>query len=93
MTDEDEQRKAAIKRIEAKRAFRMHLALYVLVNLLLIVVWALTGRGYLWPVWPISGWGIGIAFHYWSVYARSAKGSVVWPIAATHCAIPAQAMP
>jgi len=46
MTDQDERRQAAIKRVEAKRAFRFHAALYVVVNLLLIIVWALTGARY-----------------------------------------------
>jgi Domain of unknown function (DUF1707) len=31
---------------------------YVSVSLLLIAIWALTGMGYFWPVWPIMGWGI-----------------------------------
>jgi len=55
MTDQDERRQAAIKRVEAKRAFRFHAALYVVVNLLLIIVWALTGARYFWPIWPILG--------------------------------------
>jgi len=70
MTDQNDKRDAAIKRVEAKRAFRFHLALYGAVNLLLIVVWAITGAGYFWPMWPILGWGIGIAFHYWGVYLQ-----------------------
>jgi hypothetical protein len=70
MTDQDDKRAAAVKRIEAKRAFRFHLALYLLVNLFLIVIWALTGHGYFWPIWPILGWGIGIVFHGWAVYLQ-----------------------
>ena len=31
---------------------------YVSVSLMLIGIWALTGMGYFWPVWPILGWGI-----------------------------------
>jgi hypothetical protein len=70
MTDRDDRRAAAVKRIEAKRAFRFHLALYLAVNLLLIAIWASTARGYFWPIWPILGWGIGIAFHGWAAYFR-----------------------
>jgi 2TM domain-containing protein len=70
MTDQNERRQAAIKRVEAKRAFRFHAALYAAVNLLLIVVWALTGARYFWPIWPILGWGIGVAFHYWAVFQQ-----------------------
>ena len=46
-----------------RREFRAHLASFVAVNLLLIAIWALTGAGYFWPIWPILGWGIGIASH------------------------------
>ena len=39
---------------------RPELAAFVAVNLLLIVIWAATGAGYFWPIWPILGWGIGL---------------------------------
>jgi hypothetical protein len=28
---------------------------------LLVAIWALTGAGYFWPVWPILGWGLCLA--------------------------------
>ena len=31
---------------------------YVAVNLMLVVIWATTGMGYFWPIWPILGWGV-----------------------------------
>jgi Domain of unknown function (DUF1707)/2TM domain len=31
---------------------------YVGVSIMLVAIWALTGMGYFWPVWPIVGWGI-----------------------------------
>jgi hypothetical protein len=27
-------------------------------SVLLVAIWALTGMGYFWPVWPILGWGM-----------------------------------
>jgi hypothetical protein len=27
-------------------------------SILLVAIWALTGMGYFWPVWPILGWGV-----------------------------------
>jgi hypothetical protein len=36
---------------------------FVAVNVLLVAVWAVTGAGYFWPVWPMLGWGIGLASH------------------------------
>jgi hypothetical protein len=60
----------AIERIRAKRAFGRHATVYVAVNLLLIAVWAITSRGYFWPIWPILGWGVGLGVNYWTVFFR-----------------------
>jgi class 3 adenylate cyclase len=46
-----------------RQSFKIHLTLYLLVNVLLIGIWAASGGGYFWPVWPILGWGIGVAAH------------------------------
>jgi 2TM domain len=40
------------------------------VNAFLVGIWAMTGGGYFWPIWLILGWGIGVFFHGWDVYAR-----------------------
>ena len=45
------------------QGFRIHLTVFLLVNLFLIGIWAAAGGGYFWPVWPILGWGIGVACH------------------------------
>jgi Domain of unknown function (DUF1707)/2TM domain len=37
-----------------------HVRLYVGVSIMLVAIWALTGAGYFWPIWPILGWGIGV---------------------------------
>ncbi len=70
MSDADPRREAAIKRLEAKRAFNLHVALYVLVNALLVVIWAFSGHGYFWPIWPIAGWGLAIVIHYWTAFMQ-----------------------
>ena len=46
-----------------RRDFQEHLRAYLMVMALLVAIWALTGAGYFWPVWPILGWGIGVASH------------------------------
>ena len=46
-----------------RQSVKIHLTIYLLVNVLLIGVWAASGGGYFWPVWPILGWGIGVAGH------------------------------
>ena len=40
-----------------------HAVRYLAVMALLVAVWALTGAGYFWPVWPMLGWGIGLLSH------------------------------
>jgi Domain of unknown function (DUF1707)/2TM domain len=37
-----------------------HVRAYLGVSLMLVVIWALTGAGYFWPIWPMLGWGIGV---------------------------------
>jgi Domain of unknown function (DUF1707)/2TM domain len=39
---------------------RTHERTYVAVMALLVAIWALTGMGYFWPIWPMLGWGIGV---------------------------------
>ena len=74
MTD-DKAYKKAEKRVRAKIGFYFHLAAYILVNLVLVFIWYFaTGGGYLWFLWPIMGWGIGVLFHGLGVFV--ATGSI-----------------
>ena len=66
--DDGALREAALARLEAKREFRTHIAVYVVVNAMLVAIWALSGQGYFWPVWPMLGWGIGLVLHGWKVF-------------------------
>ncbi|CAA9481103.1 MAG: hypothetical protein AVDCRST_MAG45-176 [uncultured Solirubrobacterales bacterium] len=45
------------------RALGHEIAAYLAVNLILVLVWAATGADYFWPMWPMLGWGLGIAKH------------------------------
>ncbi len=47
-----------------RREFCSHLTSYCIVNGFLLMVNLLTSRGYIWVIWPMMGWGIGLAFHY-----------------------------
>ncbi len=63
----------AKRRAEAKIGFYIHLAVYVGVNVLLVVVNLSTSPQYIWFVWPLFGWGIGLFFHGMSVFVFSGK--------------------
>ena len=43
--------------------WRAHLGSYLAVILGLWLVWAVTGFGYPWPIWPMLGWGLGLIGH------------------------------
>lgn len=56
-------REREAKQILKKRTFFVHLSIYAVTNLFLVVVWALTGAGFPWFVFPLLGWGIGLVAH------------------------------
>lgn len=66
----DSVREQARQRVEARRNLLTNFVAYLVVNAFLVGVWALSGRGYFWPVWIIGGWGVGIVMHAWDVYGR-----------------------
>ena len=43
--------------------FFIHLAVFILVNALLIFINLAYSPGRLWVKWPLLGWGIGLLFH------------------------------
>jgi hypothetical protein len=43
--------------------FAPHLFAFLAVNAGLVAIWALTGMGYFWPIWPLLGWGVGLLAH------------------------------
>ena len=67
---EDALREQAITRLKKKRDFLTHVVIYVLVNAMLVVIWLVTGSDFFWPIFPIVGWGIGVAANAWDVYGR-----------------------
>jgi hypothetical protein len=50
-------------RLFRSMGFKIHLAAFVAVNLLLLAVNLLTTPNHLWFFWPLVGWGIGIVAH------------------------------
>jgi 2TM domain len=65
----DELRAEAIEGLKKRRDFLAHLLAYISVNAFLVAIWAVTGAGFFWPVFPIFGWGIGLFFHAWDTFS------------------------
>ena len=64
-------REEALTRLKKKRDLRTHAFMYVAVNATLIVIWAIVSDGGLfWPIFPLLGWGVGLAANVWDVYGR-----------------------
>ena len=65
----DQLRQLAISQLRKKRGLQAHLLAYLTVNLFFNAIWCLTTPGgFYWPVFPLLGWGIGLAFNVWDVY-------------------------
>ena len=72
--DQDQQRyERARKRVEAIKGFYIHAAVFVLVNIGLLVINLLTG-GPWWFFWPLIGWGIGLGAHALGVFGFGGGG-------------------
>ena len=69
---EERLRAQAVTNLRKRAAFRSHLVVYLLVNLLLVVIWLVTGVRsgvwYPWFIYPMFGWGIGLGSHAWQAY-------------------------
>lgn len=63
------ERAAAHELDEPRMGFRIHFAVYIGIQVLLVATWALTsswddGLPFPWFIFPLLGWGVGIAAHY-----------------------------
>ena len=66
----------ASRKVKAKRGFYGSLATYAVVNAVLIVVWALSGQGYMWFLWPLGIWGVFVLGHFLRVFVFERKSDV-----------------
>ena len=66
LTDRDRAR----KRVEKKHKLRGDVVAYVVINVFLIGIWAVTGAGYFWPGWVLAGWGVMLLLDAWNAYFR-----------------------
>jgi hypothetical protein len=58
----------ARQKAKLKVEFRIHLVTYIIVNAFLATINLLLTPEYLWIIWPLMGWGIGLIIHGLQVY-------------------------
>jgi 2TM domain-containing protein len=67
-------------RIAKKRVgFKRHLGTYVIINTMFWLVWLFTDekdQSFPWPVWPMLGWGIGLAFNFLEAYVNTKSDAI-----------------
>ena len=68
--------KIARRRAGAKLGFYLHASIFAVVNLALYLINTELNPGRLWHVWPLAGWGIGIAFHGLGVFFLGSGSSL-----------------
>ena len=51
-----------------QKDFYRHLSIYVIVNIALVFINLMSAPDTIWFIWPLFGWGIGIAFHALNVF-------------------------
>lgn len=70
-------REQEARRIRRHRAFWLHVAVWAATNVFLVVVWAMTGGGYPWFLFPLFGWAIGVVAHGVAAYGLADVNDIV----------------
>jgi hypothetical protein len=70
-------REREARQILKRRAFYLHLAVFLAVQLMLFGIWALAGGGYPWFLFPLMGWGIGLVAHGAAAFLLSDPNDIV----------------
>ena len=68
---------AARRRAEAKYGFFVHVAVYVAVMVLLVIVNLVTSLGDIWFIWPLIGWGFAVALHGLRVFVLADRNDIL----------------
>jgi len=73
MSNDNQLRAAAVKRIKDKRNAISTVGIFVIVSILLTAIWALSGGGYFWPAWAMFGMGIAALFILWGTFGPQSR--------------------
>lgn len=70
-------REREARQILKRRAFYVHLAVYLAVQLMLFAIWVLVGGGFPWFLFPLLGWGVGVVAHGATAFLMAHPDDVV----------------
>ncbi|MCD2195448.1 2TM domain-containing protein [Actinomycetospora endophytica] len=67
---DDDPRADAIGRLKHRQSFQQNALIFAGVAVLLVVIWAISGAGYFWPVFPIVGLAIALGAQAFQLYGQ-----------------------
>jgi 2TM domain len=73
LAQQEEERSQRTFNTFRRKAFWAHFVSFLAVNLFLILLNLITSPSYFWAIFPVLGWGLGLFFHWWSVYQTKSQ--------------------
>ncbi len=70
LKEQQGQQQQALRQAGQRLGFRLHLIPYIAVSLLLVVINLTTTPRIFWSLYPILGWGMGVAMHGTYVFRK-----------------------
>lgn len=71
VVSEGNARELALQRLKMKQDFKGMVAGGALAVIVSVVIWALAGADYFWPMWVMLGVAIGVVTQGWKAYGPS----------------------
>jgi hypothetical protein len=68
----------ARERVEELKGFYIHFGVFVVIQLMLVAINLLTTPYSLWVIWPLMGWGVGLASHAVATFGLFGIGGRNW---------------
>ena len=68
-SEQEDLRKKAEKRVNERINLWWALGSWLAVNLMMVAIWLLSGRGYPWFLWVLIGTSIGLFFSLWGYFS------------------------
>lgn len=59
--DLDQEQMRAVAQVQRWHDFKAHVGAYLLINAVLVIIWAITGGGAFWPGISLAAWGLGLS--------------------------------